>query len=97
MHGGRLFRFRSRRWAFRFFTLVFGGLTPEARARVDAIAKKREDDGKWKDAGSLRPADLPSLVLALSAAHEYVDKTPLPGEAIDGEEVPMELEEVVQA
>src|SRR2546423_752213 len=45
-----------------------------------------EKDGKWKDAGSFRPADLPSLVLALSAAHDDVANTPLPGEAYEGDE-----------
>ncbi len=56
-----------------------------------------EKDGKWKDAGSFRPADLPSLVLALSAAHDYVANTPLPGEAYEGDEIPAESEQVLSA
>ncbi len=42
--------------------------------------------GEWQDAGSLRPADLPSLILALEAAHEFVTNTPLPGQQAEGEE-----------
>ena len=56
-----------------------------------------EKDGKWKDSGSFRPADLPSLVLALSAAHDYVSNTPLPGEGMDGDEVPADSEEAMSA
>ena len=36
--------------------------------------------------GTLRPADLPSLILALEAAHEFVSSTPLPGQPVDGDE-----------
>ncbi len=54
-----------------------------------------EKDGNWKNAGSYRPADLPSLVLALSAAHDFVANTPLPGEPIEGDEAPMESEEAI--
>jgi len=46
-----------------------------------------EKSGEWKDAGSLRPADIPSLILALEAAHEFVSTTPLPGQPADGYEV----------
>jgi hypothetical protein len=42
--------------------------------------------GEWEDAGSLRPADLPSLILALEAAHDFVSSTPLPGKPMEGEE-----------
>ena len=43
--------------------------------------------GQWEDAGSLRPADLPSLLLALAAAHEFVTTTPLPGKPVEGDEL----------
>jgi hypothetical protein len=42
--------------------------------------------GNWEDAGSLRPADLPSLILALEAAHEFVSTTPLPGQPAEGDD-----------
>ena len=42
--------------------------------------------GQWEDSGSLRPADLPSLILALQAAHEFVTNTPLPGQPVEGDE-----------
>ena len=42
--------------------------------------------GKWEDASSLRTTDLPSLILALEAAHAYVSSTPLPGLPAEGEE-----------
>jgi hypothetical protein len=45
-----------------------------------------EKTGQWEDAGSLRPADLPSLILALEAAHDYVLSTPLPGQPVEGDE-----------
>lgn len=47
-----------------------------------------EKTGEWKDANSLRPVDLPSLLLALEAAHAYVRATPLPGLSADDEEAP---------
>src|SRR5437870_865467 len=56
--------------------------------RSITIAPRRYRDqktGKWEDASSLRPMDLPSLLLALEAAHRYVTSTPLPGLSADGE------------
>src|SRR5437588_8590015 len=53
--------------------------------RSITFASRRYRDpktGEWKDAGSLRSTDLPALILALQAAHDYVSSTPLPGEAI---------------
>src|ERR1022692_3701559 len=50
--------------------------------RSVTIAPRRyldEKTGKWEDASSLRTTDLPSLILALEAAHAYVSSTPLPG------------------
>lgn len=44
-------------------------------------------DGQWKDASSFRPVDLPTLVLVLQAAHDYVRSTPLPGQPIDGDDL----------
>ena len=58
--------------------------------RSITIAPRRYRDresGEWKDASSLRPADLPSLMLALEAAHEYVHSTPLPGEPAEADEL----------
>ena len=43
-------------------------------------------DGQWKDAASYRPIDLPTLILALQAAHDYLRTTPLPGQPIEGDE-----------
>ena len=57
--------------------------------RSITIAPRRYIDsktGKWEDASSLRTTDLPSLILALEAAHAYVSSTPLPGLPADGEE-----------
>ncbi len=54
--------------------------------RSITIAPRRYKDsktGEWKDSSSLRPADLPTLQLALQAAHDYVHTTPLPGQALD--------------
>jgi hypothetical protein len=58
--------------------------------RSITIAPRRYRDaksGQWKDAGSLRPSDLPTLMLAIQAAHDYVLATPLPGQSIEPEEV----------
>src|SRR3989442_5689083 len=41
--------------------------------------------GIWKDAVSLRPTDLPALMLAMEAALSYMARTPLPGQAVDDE------------
>src|ERR1017187_9997630 len=57
--------------------------------RSITIAPRRyldEKTGRWEDASSLRTNDLPSLILALQAAHDYVHSTPLPGLPADGEE-----------
>ncbi len=43
--------------------------------------------GEWKDASSLRPTDLPTLQLALQAAHDFIHSTPLPGQGIEPDEV----------
>jgi hypothetical protein len=66
--------------------------TPEGKRffRSITIAPRRYRDrktGQWKDAASLRPADLPSLMLALQAAHDFVRSTPLPGEAAEPDEL----------
>jgi hypothetical protein len=39
--------------------------------------------GKWKDAVSLRPSDLPALILAMEAAQQFIAVTPLPGQAAE--------------
>jgi hypothetical protein len=57
--------------------------------RSITIAPRRyldEKTGRWEDASSLRTTDLPSLILALEAAHAYVSSTPLPGLLAEGEE-----------
>ena len=57
--------------------------------RSITIAPRRYIDdktGKWMDASSLRTTDLPSLILALEAAHLFVSSTPLPGLPAEGEE-----------
>jgi len=43
-------------------------------------------DGQWKDAKSYRPVDLATLTLAMEAARHYCASTPLPGQAVDGDE-----------
>lgn len=42
--------------------------------------------GEWKDAASLRPTDLPALMLGLDAALAFIAHTPLPGQSLDDEE-----------
>jgi hypothetical protein len=57
--------------------------------RSITIAPRRyldEKTGKWEDASSLRATDLPSLILALQAAHDYMSNTPLPGLPAGGED-----------
>ena len=57
--------------------------------RSITVAPRRYLDaktGKWEDASSLRTTDLPSLILALEAAHAFVSGTPLPGLPAEGEE-----------
>src|SRR5262245_40077837 len=44
-------------------------------------------DGAWKDAKSFRPVDLSTLELALNAARQYCQSTPLPGQALDADEL----------
>jgi len=47
------------------------------------IAPRRYRDaktGEWKDATSLRSTDLPALILALTAAHQFMMGVPLPGQ-----------------
>ena len=65
--------------------------TPEGKRffRSVSLAPRRyldEKTGKWQDASSLRPTDLPALILALEAAHLFVSSTPLPGLPAEGEE-----------
>ena len=60
------------------------------------IAPRRYRDrktGEWEDSPSLRTTDLPALILALQAAHEFASSTPLPGQPAEEEhveEVPLE-------
>jgi hypothetical protein len=59
-------------------------------ARSITFAPRRFRDsktGQWRDAGSYRPVDLPALLLAIQAAHDYCLTTPLPGEPADAEEL----------
>ncbi|MFL5328565.1 MAG: hypothetical protein ACJ8C4_06590 [Gemmataceae bacterium] len=55
------------------------------RSITIAPRRFRNKDGDWQDAGSLRGTDIPSLVLALEAAHEFIRTTPLPGESAEDE------------
>src|SRR5436309_1569707 len=56
---------------------------------ITIAARRYRDpkDGQWKDAKSYRPMDLPTLALALDAAKTYCSSTPLPGQAVDGDEL----------
>ena len=42
--------------------------------------------GQWKDAASLRPTDLPALMLGLDAAMSFIAHTPLPGQPVEDED-----------
>lgn len=42
--------------------------------------------GMWKDAASLRPTDIPALMLGLEAAMSFIAHTPLPGQSLDDED-----------
>lgn len=56
--------------------------------RSVTIAPRRYRDpktGEWQDAPSLRPSDIPSLLLALESAHQFCVNTPLPGQAAEEE------------
>ena len=58
-------------------------------ARSITFAPRRFRDpktGEWRD-GAYRTVDLPALLLAISAAHEYCLTTPLPGQPAEPEEV----------
>jgi hypothetical protein len=56
--------------------------------RTITISRRYKDKktGEWKDAASLRSSDLPSVILALEAAHAYMSSTPLPGQPIEDEQ-----------
>jgi hypothetical protein len=59
-------------------------------ARSITLAPRRfrsKKTGQWEDAGSYRPVDVPSLLLALEAAHAHCLATPLPGQAAEAEEM----------
>ncbi|HQR44142.1 MAG TPA: hypothetical protein PLX97_15710 [Gemmatales bacterium] len=54
--------------------------------RSITIAPRRYRDPKtqeWKDSTSLRSTDIPSLMLALQAAHDFIHSTPLPGQELE--------------
>lgn len=58
-------------------------------ARSITFAPRRFRDrqtDEWRN-GAYRPVDLPALLLAIQAAHEYCHSTPLPGEPAEQEEV----------
>lgn len=58
--------------------------------RSVTLAPRRYRDsvtGEWKDAYSYRPVDIPTLVLGLEAAARFIAATPLPGQAVDGDEL----------
>lgn len=39
--------------------------------------------GIWKDAKSLRPTDIPALLLAMDAALQFIGSVPLPGQPVE--------------
>ncbi len=58
--------------------------------RSVTIAPRRYRDpksGNWKDASSLRSTDLPALILALQAAHQFMATAPLPGQPAEEDQV----------
>ena len=58
-------------------------------ARSITFAPRRFRDrqtDEWRN-GAYRPVDLPALLLAIQAAHDYCHSTPLPGEPAEQEEV----------
>jgi hypothetical protein len=58
-------------------------------ARSITFAPRRFRDRKtddWRD-GAYRPVDLPALLLAIQAAHDYCLSTPLPGEPAEQEQI----------
>ena len=58
-------------------------------ARSITFAPRRfrdRDTDEWRD-GAYRPVDLPALLLAIQAAHDYCLSTPLPGEPAEPGEV----------
>lgn len=71
-----------------FTTLVRLCGRPHNRSLTIAPRRyKDEKTGEWRDAGSLRTTDVPSLVLALEAAHRFMLGTPLPGQSIEEEPI----------
>lgn len=58
--------------------------------RSISIAPRRYRDpqsGDWKDATSFQPIDLSTLILALQEARNFIASTPLPGQAVEEEEL----------
>lgn len=58
--------------------------------RSVTIAPRRYRDpetGEWRDASSLRSSDLPALILALQAAHQFMSSTQLPGESVEEDQI----------
>src|SRR3989442_15883503 len=66
---------------------VVDGITKYARNITFAPRRFRDrKTGEWRD-GAYRPVDLPALLLAIQAAHNYCLSTPLPGTPAEPEEV----------
>jgi hypothetical protein len=60
----------------------------ERKIRSVTIAPRRYRDpksGKWRDAGSYRPSDLPALLFALAKAQEFCLTEPIPGDDANGD------------
>ena len=77
-------RKRSRRLVER---IPDGDGTRYARSITFARARFRDrKTDEWRD-GAYRPVDLPALLLAIEAAHDFCLSTPLPGEPAEQEEV----------
>ena len=68
--------------------------TPEGKrwyrsVTLNSRRYRDEKSGNWEDAKSFRPTDLSGLMLAMEAALAFCHSTPLPGQAMEGEEIPV--------
>jgi hypothetical protein len=59
----------------------FRSLTVTPRRYLD------KKEAVWKNASSLRATDLPSLILALEAAHAFMTSAPLPGKPAEEDQI----------
>jgi hypothetical protein len=62
---------------------------PRKTRSITISPRRYRDDktGEWRDAGSFRPGDIPTIAFALAKAQEYLFTTPIPDrEDADGQE-----------